>query len=156
MSQLPVVTTDRVPTISTAQAAVHWAVDELIQSQPGAYVISTPGKADVWTSPLGALRGAQQVLTNRGSVVTRQVVDLRQADGSIRRFVVSMSITEFPAVIEPPTLVAEVADEQSAGHADMGADRDLPPGPEQADTAPTEADHSQEPPPGVGGRPAES
>lgn len=153
MSQLPAVTSDRIPTIPASQAAVHWAVDELIRSQPGAYVIRTPGKADIWTSPLGALRGAQQVLTNRGSVVTRQVVDLRQPDSSIRRFVVSMSITEFPAAIEPPTLGAEVADEQYSGDADLGASGDLQPGAEVPDSEAAEEDHPQGPQAAVGRRP---
>lgn len=119
-------TTTRGPAIPITQAAVHWAIDELIQSQPGAYPVRSPGKAVAWTTLLGALVSAQEVLTSPGQVSVRQTLDARQPDGSIKRYVVVMSTMELPG--ESPTLVPEVEREQSDGDGHVGTIRDLPEG----------------------------
>jgi hypothetical protein len=113
------------PRAATAVFALRWVTDQIIRSQPGAYVLPHPDGGELWICPFGSGKSAQHVEGGPGIVEARQFVEVTGPGGLTREYEVLVSIREIPHVlsqgsdVNPPS--GELPESDRPGHADAEA-----------------------------------
>lgn len=122
------------PRSTMAVFALRWVTDQIIRSQPGAYVLGTHEGEEMWVCPYGSGKSPQRVTGDLHLVEASQRVEVTGPGGMSREYEVLVSIREIPHVLsQAPDVDAqggELPEPDRPGHADAeAAPEDGPQGP---------------------------